>query len=101
MDASLEFSAELFPWSAKESDNWVFVRLPTDEADAIKEMVTVKRGFGSVPVGVRCGTTEWRTSIFPDSKSGSYVLPIKKAVRKAETIDIGDTASFELTVRPD
>ena len=39
------------------------------------------------------------TSIFPDGVRGSYVLPIKRAVREAEDLDVGDIASVtvELT----
>jgi hypothetical protein len=35
---------------------------------------------------VQIGATVWQTSLFPDSKNKSYVLPIKAAVRKAENI---------------
>jgi hypothetical protein len=31
--------------------------------------------------------------VFPDSASGRYVLPIKRAVRTAETLDAGDIAT--------
>jgi hypothetical protein len=34
----------------------------------------------------------WRTSIFPDAGRGCYVLPVKKAVRKAQRIEAGDAA---------
>jgi hypothetical protein len=49
--------------------------------------------FGSVRVRVTVGGSVWRTSIFPEGGRGAYVLPIKKAVRKAEGLDPGDTAS--------
>jgi uncharacterized protein DUF1905 len=41
-------------------------------------------------VRVTVGTSTWATSIFPDSVRGSYVLPIKRAVRKAEALNVGD-----------
>ena len=49
-----------------------------------------KPGFGSIRVEVTLGGSTWRTSIFPDSKAGCYVLPVKKAVRTAEGVEIGD-----------
>lgn len=101
VEAVFEFSAELFQWSAKESTTWIFLSLPLDESEVIKEMIPTRRGFGSVPVKVRIGETQWTTSIFPDSKTGCYVLPVKKAVRKAEGIDEGDTAEVVLTVAPE
>jgi hypothetical protein len=39
-------------------------------------------------VQVTVGGSKWTTSIFPDSVRGSYVLPIKRAVRKAEDTPI-------------
>jgi Domain of unknown function (DUF1905) len=35
----------------------------------------------------------WTTSIFPDSGSGTYVLPIKRPVRTAEALGVGDIAT--------
>ncbi|WP_436793855.1 DUF1905 domain-containing protein [Actinospongicola halichondriae] len=45
---------------------------------------------------VTVGATTWATSVFPDSKRSAYILPMKKAVRKAEGIDDGDTVSIGL-----
>lgn len=59
----------------------------------------VARGFGSLPVGVKIGRTEWRTSIFPDRKSGSYVFAIKADVRKKERIAVGDTITAVVQIR--
>ncbi len=101
MDATFAFEAELWEWDARDDSSWVFVSLPIEVAEEIKDMTPPARGFGSVRVGVRAGESEWKTSVFPDSKSGTYVLPVKKAVRKAEHLDLGDTATFELTVAID
>ena len=89
------FSAELWEWSGKAA--WFFVTLPVDDAEDVRELVPDRRGFGSVRVEVELGSSRWKTSIFPDSSSGSYVLPIKKAVRQAEGVDEGDTV--DVTVR--
>jgi hypothetical protein len=47
---------------------------------------------------VTLGKSSWSTSIFPDSKVGRYILPIKKAVRRAEHIDVDDTVEVTLTI---
>ena len=36
--------------------------------------------------------------MFPDSRGGSYVLPVKRAVREAEDLDDGDQVT--VTLRP-
>ena len=97
MDPTFEFDSELIPWTNGQG-SWVFATLPVDVADVVRDIVPTKRGFGSVRVRVRLEEIEWRTSIFPDSSSGSYVLPVKAAVRKKADVDLGDTVRLELDV---
>ncbi len=76
---------------------WYFAYLDKKQAETIrKKHQTKKRGFGSIRVKVTLGKTKWNTSIFPDKHSGSYVLPLKSAVRRAEGVDAGDSISFTL-----
>lgn len=67
-------------------------------AEIRKAYAGPRRGFGAVRVRVKLGKTEWETSIFPDSRSGCYVLPLKLKVRRAEGIAAGDTVPFALTL---
>jgi len=97
MDLRFVFTAELFEWDATEA-TWVFVQLPIEDADEIREDVPNRRGFGSVRVAVQVGETRWKTSIFPDSKSGSFVLPVKKDVRNSEGLDVGYSAEFDIEI---
>ncbi len=90
------FDAELYPWEAGAS--WVFVTVPADISDAIDDATSLTGGFGSVKVDVTIGSTNWSTSLFPSKQEEAYVLPIKKAVRAAENVDIGDTATITLHV---
>lgn len=83
-----EFEAEL--WPAEADAAWVFATVPAELSDDLR-MSAPPRGFGSVRVEVALGGTTWRTSVFPDSRRGSFVLPVKRAVRRAEEVDIGDT----------
>jgi hypothetical protein len=93
----VEFRSELWVWAARPDEGWTFVSLPEDESEEIRELTGgERRGFGAVRVEARIGTTVWRTSIFPGGDGGCYVLPVKKAVRKAQKIEAGDTA--EVTV---
>jgi uncharacterized protein DUF1905 len=87
-----EFEAELWVWKARRDDGWTFVSLPEEASDEIREITAgPRRGFGAVRVRVRVGATTWRTSVFPSDDV--YVLPIKAAVRKAESLGPGDVAS--------
>ncbi|WP_148573929.1 DUF1905 domain-containing protein [Nocardioides caldifontis] len=93
------FEGRLHAWREEQPDSWVFVTLPPEVSDAIdEELSSPPRAFGSVRVSVRCGSSEWSTSLFPSKEAGSYVLPVKKAVRRKEDVEPGDTATFTLTV---
>ena len=84
-------------WRHQGDAPWHFVTLPLDLADHIAALAEPK-AFGSVGVRARVGATVWETSLFPDKDSGSYLLPMKRSVRTAESISEGDTVFVELTV---
>jgi hypothetical protein len=91
-----EFESEL--WLADAVDAWVFATVPADLSDDIRATSGPPRGFGSVRVEVTIGATTWRTSVFPDAKLGCFVLPVKKAVRKAEDLEVGEPVRIGLRV---
>ena len=97
MASSYVFSAALWEWESKTS--WYFFSLPEDDADDIDERFgRTAGGFGSIRVEVTIGDTTWRTSLFPSTSEKTYVLPIKKAVRKAEDLKDGTVADVHLTI---
>ena len=92
-----EFQAEL--WRQSSTGAWHFVTLPNDISDEIDAItMSTRRGFGSVRVMVTLKSTTWSTSIFPDSKRGAYVLPIKKQVRISCEISEGDEVAIAIVV---
>ena len=89
-----QFTATLWRWSG---GNWHFVTLPADAADEIRfEAAGLRGGFGSIRVEVRVGESVWRTSLFPDKQSGSFLLPIKKAIRIAEGLEADQPVTVSL-----
>ena len=94
MPDTYRFTAELWEWESRA--NWFFVTLPVDAAADIRDQPMPPRGFGSIPVHVRIGSTEFDTSIFPSDDS--FVLPVKRAVRDREGLDRGDPVDVELEV---
>ena len=94
---ALSFTAEIWLWKADAA--WHFISLPTSIADEIADLVVGKsRGFGSVRVEVTSGDVQWTTSIFPDKKSGTYILPVKKDVRRQLECAAGDEMTVTLRV---
>ena len=86
-------------WLYPGAGGWHFITLSKKPSKEIKELFGSNRGWGAVPVAVTIGRTEWRTSLFPDRKSGAYLLAIKADVRVRERIDIGDTVVAAIKVR--
>ena len=94
---TFEFAAPL--WRYPGADGWHFVSLPPEISTDITDISTgIRRGFGSVRVAVTVGSTSWRPSNFPDSKTGAYLLPVTKAVRVAERLEVGDQIKAQLEI---
>ena len=95
----LTFEGTLFAWQEERPDSWALVALPPQLSRQVDDLVsTPPRGFGSVRVEVTVGSSTWRTSLFPSKPLDAYVLPVKKAVRRAEQLDVEDVATFTIRV---
>ena len=96
--SSYSFRAEL--WQYPGEAGWHFLTLPADVAvDLREESAAFRKGFGSVRVTAEIAGQSWLTSVFPDSESGSYLLPVKKAIRRTARISAGDEVAVRLTVQ--
>lgn len=96
-DFKLKGKAFLWPG---EQGNWHFVGVDKKTSADIKENFGKNaKGFRSIPVTVTIGKTSWDTSIFPDSKSGQYLLPLKAKVRKTEDIYADEMVLYQLKIR--
>jgi len=83
------FQADL--WEHAGEGGWHFVTLPVSVAEDLRDRAAhVARGFGSLRVRATVGGTTWATSVFPSAADRSYVLPVKKQVRRAEGLTAGD-----------
>ncbi len=90
-----EFKGEIFYWRGPAP--FLFVAVPEEPSrhlKAISAMVTY--GWGVIPVHVRIGKTEWKTSLFP--KEGRYLVPIRMSVQKSENLEVGDSVVIQLKV---
>ena len=90
-----EFTETVFLWKADAA--WHFVPLPADLADMIRELFGhLTAGWGSIRVRATIGATSWQTSIFPDKRRGTYILPLKAQVRRAEQVGEGDSVTIAI-----
>jgi hypothetical protein len=91
----LEFEGKIFEWRGPAP--FLFVAVPEEPSLDLKAISTyVTYGWGVIPVHVRIGSTEWKTSLFP--KDNRYLVPIRKNVQKAEHLVVGDDVVIQLEV---
>lgn len=84
-----KFSIKAKVWRWSGIGGWHFVTLDKDLSAEIKK-VAKPYGAGFVRIRVTLGRTSWETALFPHTKSKSYLISIKAAVRKKEDIWEGD-----------
>ena len=102
--AIVEASARIWLWNnGTNPASWHFVTITGDAAEAIRAHEAMHRlefgkgrGFGSVKVSAAIGETSWNTSVFPSKSEDGFLLPIKKAVRKAQDLAEGDEVQVSL-----
>jgi hypothetical protein len=91
----IEISGRIWYWRGPAP--WFFVTVPATQSRILKDISGfVTYGWGMIPVDVRIGKTEWKTSLWP--KDGRYIVPIKASVRKAEQLEEGDKVIVRLEV---
>lgn len=89
----LKFKGNIFQWRGPAP--YLFVAVPDQESANIKAVSKlVTYGWGVIPVMVKVGKTEWKTSLFP--KDGRYLVPIKMLAQKAENLKEGDEIKLKL-----
>lgn len=98
MKKKFTFTSEIWIYPGM-AGSWHFISLPKDSGLEIKNNFGVKaRGWGSLRVEARIGKTKWKTSIFPDKRSETYILPVKVLVRKQEGIFAGEKIAVALEI---
>lgn len=103
---TFKFKSRVIVWTGSgtngkdDSGAWRFARVPEDISAKIKAMQKgkPKRGWGAVYVDAKVGRTLWRTSIFPDKRSATYLLPLKKEIRFEENLYDGVEFNFTISV---
>ncbi len=91
----IEFEGVIFYWRGPSP--FLFIAVPDELSREIKSIsASVTYGWGVIPVHVRIGKTEWKTSLFP--KDGRYLVPIRKSVQKSENLEVDDSVTIWLEI---
>ena len=90
------FEAKLWLYKGGKA-SWHFITVPEEQSAQIKFLNEgFTAGWGSIPVKATIGSTNWKTSIFPDKKSGTYLLPVKAEIRKKENLEVNKPLNLKI-----
>jgi len=97
-ELKLAFSSTVIYWRGPAP--FFYAPAPPDAAAEIGRVARAATyGWGCIPVEARVGGARFKTSLFP--KDGTFLLPLKVAVRRQTDITAGDTIAVEMTIRLD
>jgi hypothetical protein len=89
----LDFTGEIIYWRGPSPFH--FVLLPEPQATELREVAAeLTYGWGCIAARGRIGGTAFRTALIP--RDGSYAVPVKVAVRRAERLELGDIVTVRL-----
>lgn len=90
-----QFEGEVIEWRGPAP--FLFVQVPDDVATSIRGVSRqLTYGWGVIPASVVIGATQFTTAIFP--RNGSYLVPVKVAVQRSESVGLGDLVGVHLTL---
>lgn len=90
------FSAKVWFWRGPAP--FYFATVPDAIAAELRELAPeVTFGWGMLPIDVQLGETTFYTALFP--KDGSYIVPLRKAIREKYEIDVDDVVTMALLWR--
>jgi Domain of unknown function (DUF1905). len=94
------FSAKPYQSSSStEMCGWTFVSMPNDLASEIREnFKRMEEGWGRLKVSAKIGNSEWKTSIWFDTKQDTYLLPLKAEIRKKENISLDNEVEISIFI---
>jgi len=92
---TLEFTGETIEWRGPAP--FVFVPVPPELCEEIRAVsARVTYGWGVIPASVTIGASTYQTSLFP--RNGGYLVPVKVAIQRAESVGIGQLVSVRVEI---
>ena len=94
-ETRFDFKAKVIEWRGPAP--FFYAPIPAAQAGAVRDLAKVASyGWGCVPVEAKIGGLTFTTALFP--KDGTYLLPLKVAVRRKINVTAGDTVAVAMTV---
>jgi hypothetical protein len=91
----LRFTATTIEWRGPSP--FFFAPVPAEQAEEVRHAAKVASyGWGVIPVRAKVGGVAFTTSLFP--KDGTYLVPLKDAVRRQAAVTAGDLIDVEIVI---
>jgi hypothetical protein len=92
----IRFEATVIYWRGPSP--FFYAPIPDEHIEEVRAAARIATyGWGCVPVEAEVGGVAFTTALFP--KDGTYLLPLKVAVRRKINITAGDAITAEMTIR--
>jgi hypothetical protein len=92
---TLEFTSETIEWRGPAP--FVFAPVPPEQCEEIRAVSPlVTYGWGVIPATVTIGASTYPTSLFP--RNGGYLVPVKVAVQRAESVGVGQLVTVRVEI---
>ena len=94
---TISFEATVIYWRGPSP--FFYAPVPLELAEAVRQAAkVVSYGWGMVPVEATIAGFAFTTALFP--KDGTYLLPLKDAVRRKTGVTAGDAIDVEMAIQP-
>ena len=92
-----QFSAKL--WRDNPVNGWYFTTIPKDYSKEIRDNLQwQEEGWGRMKATAIINDLAWNTSIWFDTKSKCYILPVKSEIRKKLSLKEDDLLMISILV---
>jgi hypothetical protein len=92
----LEFESKVIEWRGPAP--FYFATTPDSVTQDLELSAGhLSYGWGCIPVDVTIGETTFYTALIP--REGTYFVPLKVAVRKAELIELGSNLQIRVSLK--
>lgn len=90
---TITFITKIWKWPGDMA--WHFVHIPRERFEKLRKQFPK----GMIHVTAIIGKTFWDTALFPHVRTKSFIMPIKQAVRKKESLWAGDEVRVKVTLK--
>lgn len=86
-------------WVHSSEGGWHFLSMPHEISKEIRDNLKgQEEGWGRMKATAQIEDCSWETSIWFDTKIGTYILPVKAEIRKKKNIRVDDLVEVLIQV---